>query len=64
MKNNDLEPIGESVMTNNKHMIWIGVGMIIAFIASLLVSMIYHAILWAPMLTEIASVTWNDGPLT
>jgi hypothetical protein len=47
-------------MENKKHFLWIGLGTIVTFLAGLLTTLAYHAITWAPVLIEIASVTWND----
>jgi hypothetical protein len=54
--------IGDNIMTNKKYFIWVSVGAILATLAALLVTMTFHAITWAPLLIEIASVTWNDAP--
>jgi len=49
-------------MTKNKHLIPISFGTIVTFLTGLITTLIYHAITWAPVLIEIASVTWNDAP--
>jgi len=50
-------------MTKNKHLIWMGLGTIASFLMGLLMTLAYQAIIWAPALIEIASVTWNDAPI-
>ncbi len=49
-------------MTKNKHLIWIGLGTIAAFLMGLLAIVATQAIIWGPALIEIVSVTWNDAP--
>lgn len=48
-------------MINTKHLRWIGFGTIVTFLMGLLAIMTYQAIILAPLLIEIASVTWNDS---
>ncbi|MFC1996997.1 hypothetical protein ACFLXI_05240 [Chloroflexota bacterium] len=50
------------MMENNKQLIWIYIGVVLAALAALLAAIATQAILWGPALIEIASVTWNDGP--
>jgi len=50
-------------MTNTKHLRWMGLGTIMAFLTTLLVFLAAQAIIWTPTLIEIASVTWNDMPV-
>ena len=49
-------------MTKKRHLIWISLGTMVSFLAGLVATLAAHAILWTPVLVEIASVTWNDGP--
>ena len=50
-------------MPNNKQLKWIWLGSILTFLLGICLSTVYHATTWAPVLIEIASVTWNDAPL-
>ena len=50
-------------MQKHKLLIWTSLGAISTFLAGILTALVYQAITWAPLLSEIASVTWNDGPI-
>lgn len=50
------------MMENQKHLLWISIGAILAALAALLATFMTQAIIWGPALIEIASVTWNDSP--
>jgi hypothetical protein len=49
-------------MKNNKHLRYISLGMITAFLIGLLTTLLVQASIWTPHLIEIASVTWNHSP--
>jgi hypothetical protein len=49
------------MITNKNRMCWI-VGTIATFLTSLLILVAIQAIIWTPIMIEIASVTWNDNP--
>ena len=50
-------------MNERNHLLWIRVGTDVAYLIGLLTILFYLVINKVPALVEIASVTWNNGPL-